>query len=117
MGEKTKNERVLELLEQLKDSLLDEASEAKPIPDSLYLSNLAYQLSKVVLLSHGGIDIVHWRWAEALRDAYYLGCITEQKTIKSGDYGEVRELMKDTIGKAFERGMNYALEREKRTHE
>lgn len=117
MGEK-QTETVLDLLGKYRDSLLDEASECKPIPDRLYLSNLARELSKVIPLSHGGIDIIHWRWAEALRDAYYLGCITEQKYMNKdtfGDYDKVRDIMRDTIKMAFEMGKEYAPEREKRT--
>jgi hypothetical protein len=109
---------VLKLLKQFGDLLLDEASQPKSIPDSTYLSSLACELSKVLPLSHGGIvggiDIIHWRWAEALRDAYYLGCITEQKNTKGtfGDYRKVREAMRDTICKAFEMGIDTAPQRE-----
>jgi hypothetical protein len=117
MGEK-QTETVLKLLEKYKDALLDEASEPKLIPDSTYLYNLACQLSKVVPLNHGKVDIIHCRWAEALRDAYYLGCITEQKD-KNPEYGNfapIQELMRDTINTAFEMGKEYAPQREKRTH-
>ena len=106
-------------LQRFLDKLLDEASQEKPIPDALYMSNLARRLAQIVPLIHGGnvggVDIIHCRWAEALRDALYLGCLTQQKSVREEYRGfdTIRDLMKKTIDGAFMMGVDYAPQRER----
>jgi hypothetical protein len=83
------------------------------------MSNLACRLAQIVPLSHGGnvggVDIIHYRWAEALRDALYLGCLTQQKSVREEyrGYDTIRDLMKKTIDGAFMMGVDYAPQRER----
>jgi len=115
----SKDKLVYEELIKFRDGLLDEASQAKTIPDSLYLSNLTCRLAQIVPLSHGGniggVDIIHCRWAEALRDVLYLGCLTQQKSVREEyrEYDTIRDLMKKTIDGAFMMGVDYAPQRER----
>jgi hypothetical protein len=110
----SKEEQVYVELQRFLDKLLDEASQEKPIPDALYMSNLACHLAQIVPLSHGGIDIIHWRWAESLRDVLYLGCLTQQKSVREEYRGfdTIRDLMRTTINGAFRMGVDYAPQRE-----
>jgi hypothetical protein len=113
--------KILSELEKVRDGLLDEASESKWIPDTLYLTKLAYKLQEVIPLKHPMAeeekpDILHGRWAEALMAAFYCGCISQQKAVrpKCGDYNRIRDLIGRTLVAAFEEGVEYASEREKK---
>ena len=120
----TEENVLLEPVKRYGDLLLDEASEPKAIPSFDFMFRLATELSKIIALNHrgevGGIDIIHYRLAEALRDVFYLGCLTEQKNINkaiSGDYSIVRDQMREAITQCFEMGVRYAPERELKSHQ
>lgn len=115
-------EEVYAAINRRKDELLDEASKAEIIDPSLSRTVLAYDLAKVIPLMHGNVvgemDILHGCWAEALRDVYFLGCVTQEKADagKFGDYAKIGDFIRETIYDAFKMGEKEAPEREKRTH-
>jgi hypothetical protein len=115
---------LLEPVKRYGEMLLDEASEPKAIPSFDFMFKLATELSKIIVLNHGGevgeVDIIHYRLAEALRDVFYLGCLTEQKNINKaifGDYGIIEDQVRKTLTQCFEMGVRYAPERERKSHQ
>ena len=112
---------VQKAMEKYLDQLLDESSKHVEIPDSQVLDFLVKELVQIAPIDHQGErttpDIIHWRWGSVLRDALYLGSITQQKANRPDckGYDTLRDLIRTTIIESFEMGVRDATRRERRT--
>lgn len=102
---------IIRAVEEMKDDLLNEASDTKT--EGNHTRKLADKIAKILPLHHGGCDLLHLRFAEALRDVLYIADLPEQKQYEYVD--SWLRTCKETIDYTFHFGRVDSPDRERRT--
>jgi hypothetical protein len=92
-------------LSEHKGELVDE------VEAEVSLVTLANELVRQFPMSHGGIDKAHMVWSRCLRDALWLGWLSEAKRQRGAYSTEICMEMARSISQAFRIGTQYAIER------
>ena len=92
-------------LNAYKSQLVDE------VEAEVSLTTLANELVRRFPMSHGGMDKTHVVWARCLRNALWLGWLSEAKRRRSVYTNEICTEMEKSISTAFGIGRQYATER------
>ena len=112
--------QIIRCVEEMKDDLLNEASNpCIKIPGNEKMIELTTKITKILPpLVHmngtmGKPDLLHYRFAEALRDILFISDIPEQKQYVNSD--KWSRIVKESIDYVFHFGRMDAPDRERRT--
>lgn len=94
-----------DFLNKNKKILVDE------VEGELSMIHVVSELLKKYPMSHGQIDKVHQIWARSLRDALWLGWLSEAKRRRGAYNDNICKDIEDSLIQAFKIGQKYAIER------